>query len=286
MSKPAQATCHPATAACYRVTMTLNNFSLMAAGPPPDPDTNLVWLTQWLVPASPTCTSTSSACVNGGKNFIVYAESTAGGALKCFYGENAAQLLGGGAAFTYPGNVQITAAGACSATTGPAGTITIEVPVANVSLPPAVPPLDSRLYSITASTMTSTSPFNSVPSLGGIGGVFFNLIDAARAYDGVFGATAVAVRSFTAARSGRRTVVLRWRTGSEVGLAGFHVFRAGDTGRVRVTRSLIPAAGDSRGHAYVWRGRVPAGSGKARYWLQWVRVDGTRAWFGPQKINR
>jgi hypothetical protein len=31
--------------------------------------------------------------------------------------------------------------------------------------------------------MTLPAPANSVPSLGGIGGVFFNLIDVVRGYD-------------------------------------------------------------------------------------------------------
>jgi hypothetical protein len=92
------------------------------------------------------------------------------------------QDLGGGIILTYPGSKAITAHGACQAVMGPNGTITIDVPQADVDLD-GVPPLDSKLYSVTASTMTLPAPANSVPSLGGIGGVYFNLIDVVRGYD-------------------------------------------------------------------------------------------------------
>jgi hypothetical protein len=66
---------------------------------------------------------------------------------------------------------------------GPQGTITIDVPKSLVSLDPGVRRLDSKLYSVTASTMTLPTPADSVPPVAGIGGVFFNLIDVVRGYD-------------------------------------------------------------------------------------------------------
>src|SRR5258708_27298149 len=99
--------------------MNVNKLSLM----PPAPDTVAVWLTQWLVPADPACTSLADSCKNGGKNAFVYFESN-GATTSCRSGENAAQLLGGGVTLTYPGTKQITAAGACSAVLGPFGRIT------------------------------------------------------------------------------------------------------------------------------------------------------------------
>ena len=112
-SQPAPADCHPSGTPCYRVKMTLNNLSLTPPGPP-DADTDLVWLTQWFVPADPNCTQMNRSCTRGGKKFFVYAESTAGALVRCFSGENNAQFLGGGVTMTYPGRTQITAAGACS----------------------------------------------------------------------------------------------------------------------------------------------------------------------------
>ena len=52
-----------------------------------------------------------------------------------------------------------------------------------MSLDPGVDRLDTKLYSVTASTMTLPSPASSVPPVAGIGGVFFNLIDVVRGYD-------------------------------------------------------------------------------------------------------
>jgi hypothetical protein len=158
-----------AGAPCYQVVMQLNNLSF-APTIAEDPDTDLVWFTQWLVP--------STTDPNGGKNFFVYAESTNGGALQCFVGENAAQAVGGGVALTYPGATALPGAN-CLATTGANGTITIDVPLSMVNEPGAI---DNRLHEVTASTMTLQQPANTVPSVAGIGGSFFNLIDVAQGY--------------------------------------------------------------------------------------------------------
>ena len=156
-------------APCYKVVMQLNNLSL-APTLTEDPNPDLVWLTQWFVP--------STTDVNGGKNFMVYAESTNGGALQCFSGENAASLVGGGVTLTYPGATALPAPN-CQSTLGPNGTITIFVPLSNVIEPGAS---DALLHEVTASTMTLLQPANSVPSVGGIGGSLFNLIDVVQGY--------------------------------------------------------------------------------------------------------
>jgi len=158
-----------ANANTYRITMKVANLTSLTPTPTSgDGDSDLVWLTQWLVP--------SSSDPNGGKNFFAYMESTAAGPPRFFVGENAATLDGGGVALTYPGAIQVT--GSYTATAP--GTITINVPTKDVNEAGA---LNQTLYSITASTMTLPQPANSVPSSGGIGGSFFNLIDAAPSYD-------------------------------------------------------------------------------------------------------
>jgi hypothetical protein len=179
---PAATSCHPAGAACLRVTMKLANLSL-AAPAYPDTDNDLVWQTQWLSPASTSCTSSAASCVHGGLDFMVYAESNAGGAIQCWTGQSALEQNAEGVQLTYPGTTQITAPGACTAATGPNGTITIDVPLSLVSLDAGVAPFSSTLYSVTSSTMTLPAQANSVPNLGGVGGIPFNLIDVVRAYD-------------------------------------------------------------------------------------------------------
>ena len=151
--------------------MQLSNLSL-APTLAQDPDVDLVWHTQWFVP--------SSSDGAGGKNFYVYAESTNGGTLNCFVGENAVQAFGGGGVLTYPGDTALAPAN-CQSTLGPNGNITIYVPLSNVSEAGAI---DNRLHEVTASTMTLPAPANSVPrdNTTGFGGVYFNLIDVAQGY--------------------------------------------------------------------------------------------------------
>jgi hypothetical protein len=174
----------------FRKDVIVNNLSLT----PPAPDTVAVWITQWLVPADPACTSSSDACKKGGKNSFVYFESnpTSTTPASCWSGQNAAQVLGGGITLTYPGTKQITASGACSFVLGTFGTITIDVPITDVSLDTGVNPFSAnRLYSLTASTMTLNAAPESVPPnpggvgifTGPVGGVLFDLIDVVRAYD-------------------------------------------------------------------------------------------------------
>jgi hypothetical protein len=68
---------------------------------------------------------------------------------------------------------------------GQGGTVTIDVPLAQISLDPGVAPFSSRLYSVTASTMTLPQPANTDPWVApGIGGIPFDLIDVARGYEG------------------------------------------------------------------------------------------------------
>ena len=159
-----------AVAPCYEIVMKVNNLSL-APTTAQDPDPDLVWLTQWLVP--------STANPNGGKNFHAYAESLNGGALQCYVGENAAVVVGGGVTLTYPGGATALPAANCKSTLGANGTITIDVPLSMVTDAGAI---DRRLHEVTASTMTLTQPANTVPSFGGIGGSLFNLIDVVQGY--------------------------------------------------------------------------------------------------------
>ena len=182
VSWPAPASCHPAGTACLRVTMKVANMST-AAPVAPDTDPVTVWLTQWLLPASATCNPTAPSCATGGLNYHVYAVSNHGDPVACWVGQNALEQNADGYQLTYPGATQLTDPGACTVTNGSGGTITIDVPLSSVSLDSGVAPFSSRLYSITASTMTLTAPPETVPSFAGVGGLPFNVIDVAPSYD-------------------------------------------------------------------------------------------------------
>ena len=92
--------------------------------------------------------------------------------------------------------------------------------------------------------------------------------------------TAVTVRSFTARRTAKGTL-LHWRTGSETALLGFNVYRRAGARLVKANRALIPAAGRStRVHKYSWRDRRAPKTGTLRYRLQAVSPSGARTWRG------
>jgi hypothetical protein len=92
----------------------------------------------------------------------------------------------------------------------------------------------------------------------------------------VQGPTAVGVTRASATRTAHGTLV-RWRTGTDAGIAGFQVFRERAGRRVRASK-LIAATGGARGHAYSWLDRsTPSRS----YWLRVIRTRGAAAWVGP-----
>jgi Ca2+-binding RTX toxin-like protein len=155
----------------YRFAMTVADLTSLdpdhAKG---NPDTDLVWQTQWFLP--------SAQNLEGGKNFFVYMEKAEQNECPTFWdGENAVNLNGGGIAITYPGVNQIRG----SYTPTAPGTIWIDVPIDHVKVPEGT--VDGQLHEITASTQSLPQPPQDVPQFGGIGGSYFNLIDAAPSYD-------------------------------------------------------------------------------------------------------
>jgi hypothetical protein len=196
-----------AAAPCYKIVMQLSDLTSLAPTTSQDPDQDLVWLTQWLVP--------STTDPLGGKNFFVYAEALNGGALQCFTGENAENRVGGGIAFTYPGFTTLPVAN-CQSTLGPNGNITIYVPLSNVA---EAGPIDNKLHEVTASTMTLQEPANTVPLTNGLAGSFFNVIDVAQSYvfDPALGTTPPGIQLVNI--SGRAFV----QTGDKIADGGFIV---------------------------------------------------------------
>jgi subtilisin-like proprotein convertase family protein len=90
--------------------------------------------------------------------------------------------------------------------------------------------------------------------------------------------TAVTVLAFTA-RALPAGVRLSWRTASQIGIAGFNVFR----GDAKVNRSLIPAS-HGFGGAYSVVDRSTR-AGRAAYRLQVVNLDGSRRWAASARLS-
>jgi predicted extracellular nuclease len=103
---------------------------------------------------------------------------------------------------------------------------------------------------------------------------------AAPAPQNISSPTAVGLRSFSASRV-RGAVVLRWRTASETGVAGFALYR----GSTRITRSPVPAAGSHFGWKYAFRDVNPGGAART-YRLAEIRLDGSRAWLATATVTR
>jgi hypothetical protein len=94
--------------------------------------------------------------------------------------------------------------------------------------------------------------------------------------------TPVTLHSAAATRTSRG-VLVRWRTASEIGTLGFHVYREVNGKRVRVSKRLIAAKG---GGAYSFLDRRAPRRAALRYWIQEVAADGSRSWYGPARVVR
>jgi len=96
--------------------------------------------------------------------------------------------------------------------------------------------------------------------------------------------TALRSTAFSATRAGR-SVVMRWRTGSEAAVAGFNVWRGKGVARTKVNRRLLAAKhrGQARGASYRFVDR--RGGRASRYWLETVGLDGSHVWSGPVAVR-
>jgi len=96
--------------------------------------------------------------------------------------------------------------------------------------------------------------------------------------------TAVTLRT-VAASSTSRGVLVRWRTGSEADLLGFHVYRSRGQSWHRLTRSLIAANGSVSGASYRFLHRTARRGAPYRYRIKALNRDGTASWFGPVRVS-
>jgi hypothetical protein len=95
---------------------------------------------------------------------------------------------------------------------------------------------------------------------------------------------AVTVASF-AARRVDQGVLLRWHTGTEADLLGFHAYRSNGHSWRRITHSLIAARGSISGASYRYLDKTARRGASYRYRIKAVNRDGTTAWFGPVRVT-
>jgi hypothetical protein len=88
-----------------------------------------------------------------------------------------------------------------------------------------------------------------------------------------------ALQSFRAS-SAPKGVLVRWRTRSEHEALGFNLYRGGAK-KIRLTRSIIRASGDGRGHTYSYLDRSARKGKAAPYYLEVVQRSGSKIMFGP-----
>jgi hypothetical protein len=87
------------------------------------------------------------------------------------------------------------------------------------------------------------------------------------------------------ARSAKGGVLVRWRTGTEVDLLGFHVYRSRGHSWRRITHSLIAAKGSVSGASYRFLDRKARRGVPYRYRIKAFNSDGTSEWFGPVRVT-
>ena len=94
------------------------------------------------------------------------------------------------------------------------------------------------------------------------------------------GPTAVTIASARTTRTGKG-VLLRWRTGTEVNLLGFHVYRRHGKSWRRLTRTLITAKRATSGASYRYLDKTAKRRVSYQYRLKAVPRKGKAIWFGP-----
>jgi hypothetical protein len=96
--------------------------------------------------------------------------------------------------------------------------------------------------------------------------------------------TAVTMAGITA-RTTKAGVLLRWRTGTEVDLLGFQIYRSRGHSWQRITHALITAKGSVSGAAYRFLDRTARRGVAYRYRIKSLNRDGTTTWFGPVSVG-
>lgn len=162
----------PNAAGDYVVTMKVDNLGTLSV-PASEGGPDAIWLTRWELPTG------SPSFADQGQVFYAAMESYAGGAPTFYAGRTqtiaARPNTGSGQGFflTYPPEDRVTG----TYTRGSPGTITIDVPAADVGNPGRA---NLKLYSATGLTATQLEPSS---ASGTLAANVFNVIDASAPYD-------------------------------------------------------------------------------------------------------
>jgi len=97
------------------------------------------------------------------------------------------------------------------------------------------------------------------------------------------GPTAASVITLSARRT-RRGVAVRWTTASDLDVLGYAVYRQVG-GRRKAVSGLIFRAGAASAGAYRFVDRGANAGSAARYLVELIHPDGSRAWFGPVGVS-
>ena len=157
--------CHPAGTPCLRVSMKLANLST-AAPASPDTDNDLVWLTQWSCRPRRAARRPRRRARTAARTSWSTPSRTTAAPIQCFVGPEPLLSQNGalGLQLTYPARRRSRRRARARLCPASNGTITIDVPLSQVSLDPGVAPFSAKLYSVTASTMTLPQPANTSSS--------------------------------------------------------------------------------------------------------------------------
>jgi fimbrial isopeptide formation D2 family protein/uncharacterized repeat protein (TIGR01451 family) len=96
--------------------------------------------------------------------------------------------------------------------------------------------------------------------------------------------TAVTLVSFTATRTGAKSVLVRWTTASELNTWGFHLLRSATGSQAdaeRITATLIAGKGRNSGASYEWLDVTAVPGVTYNYWLEETELGGATRIYGP-----
>jgi hypothetical protein len=99
--------------------------------------------------------------------------------------------------------------------------------------------------------------------------------------------TAFNVKGFKSRIGRAGNVILRWKTSSEIRLAGFDVWRGSKASWSKINAKLVQAdySGEQRGSKYQFKDKTVKSGKTYRYMLEVRYLDGRTKWTEVLKVN-